>query len=285
MNLGKETGGFLLENMLSVFSEYGIKSAKIFAKDVIESTAGEIATEVGLDLIGSMIPGVGSFYTTFKHKKAIGNISKGLEQFITHQEEINKNLSIQTNENKEKLDELLSIVLEQIANSYQDEKIEYIVNGFAELTKVTNINFDIAYLYFDILNRLTLLDISCLKLSYLAWDVTKDNDLTYQDILDKFDITYEQYDAIRSNLERLGLLQNQYEKLTRKDMDAISKSIHEIITSLNATQTAIKDPKKKFNPIKLNTKPKIKARDRLVISPFGRELIDFFIRRSQLGEV
>ena len=281
MSLGKESGGFLLENILSVFSEYGVESTKQIAKDVIESTAGEIVAEVGLDLIGSMIPGIGSLYTTFKQKKAIQNISIGLEEFMKHQEEINQNLIAQTSENKAKLDEILSIALEQIANTHQQEKIEYIVNGYSELTKVVNINFDMAHLYFDTLNRLTLLDISCLKLSYSTWDLTKDNTLAYENILDEFDINYEQYTAVRNNLERYGLLQNQYEKMVKKDMESINKSVNEVITSLNATQSAIKDPKKKINPIKMNNKLKPKARDKLIVSGFGREFIEFFIKNIE----
>ena len=42
------------------------------------------------------------------------------------------------------------------------------INGYSEFLNLDNPSFDVAYLYFDTLDKLTILDISVLKLSYRA---------------------------------------------------------------------------------------------------------------------
>src|SRR5699024_7028764 len=94
------------------------------------------------------------------------------------------------------------------------EKIEYLVNGLELIFQNEELSFDIAYVYINTLNRLTVLDISLIKLYNKNILFRKQPDRepefnTYQDILTTFDITYEQYKAVQSNLYLMGLFETK----------------------------------------------------------------------------
>lgn len=269
--------GFLTEHILNIVSDSGKEALTEIIKNTIKDGSLEIASTIGLDMLASMLPAVGGAISTYRTEQKIRNIRIALEKLSEKSDLIEQNLLEKDEESKIKIDKIFELLFDKVSSTSQEEKIEYMVSGFVHVTKAENVNFDIAYLYYDTLERLTLLDIATLKLSYQTGYYSDTDVKTYNDILEEFNIEYSQYVAIRENLLRMGLLENQYDDASEKDLknsiDAIN-DLHKIIKSMQDTLT---NPKKKMRKVKGNLNLKPKAKDRLKISKFGRDFIKYFI--------
>lgn len=160
------------------------------------------------------------------------------------------------------------------------------IDGYSEFLDLDNPSFDVAYLYFDTLDKLTLLDIDVLKLYYytnyyLMIDNIDDYDgpTNYDEILTKYDIDYSQYEAIRENLLRLGLLENEYDNKIEKDYKNVEQAIKELRTTVSSLYEVVNGKKKVSTIKKLTSKSdvKFKAKDKLKISKFGRNFVKHFL--------
>ncbi|MFL2132694.1 hypothetical protein [Desemzia sp. FAM 24101] len=275
------TKGFFTEHIISVATDYGKEVAKEGAKELIVDQTAELATTVGIDMISSMIPAIGGAISSFRTQRSINNLKITIDEISKRAEELEENFQKQTKENKKILDDIFDFVLEKSIQTAQQKKIKFMVQGFLKITEVENVSFDVAYLYYDTLERLTLLDLDCLKLSYtvrVPFDGTLN--ISYEDILEKYDISHDQYISIRENLSRIGLLENQYDESLGKDLKKLTDTVNEIRDSVISTQTALQNPKKKFTTLRKN-KLSIKAKDQLKISKFGRQFIQFFIETNE----
>ena len=194
-------------------------------------------------------------------------------------EELKEKFEKQTLKNKQILDEIFEMVMRKIESTSQSEKIEFMINGYSEFLNLDNPSFDVAYLYFDTLDKLTILDISVLKLSYRA-NTLEDIDgySNYEELLKAFDINYDQYVAIRENLNRLGLMENEYDDKLVKDINNLQVAIDELRGSTESIIKALSGARNaKIKTLSNKSKVRLKAKDRLKISKFGRDFIRFFI--------
>jgi hypothetical protein len=273
---------FLTEHILNVATDYGKNILKKTARESIENETLELVSTVGSDIAGSMIPGIGPAISAYRTEKKLYNIRQALAELDKKSNVINENLSKKSEVDKIKIDMIMELLLEKASITSQEEKIAYMVNGFVHITKSDNVTFDIAYLYYDTLDRLTLLDIACLNLSYNLNYYPLSNYGSYQDILDEFNIDSNQYTAVRENLERIGLLENQYDEHMEKDFKQMVEAINELYKAVGTTQDALANPKKKFTKVKSGTKIKLKAKDRLKISKFGRDFVKYFLSSESL---
>lgn len=280
MKVGKKSEAirtFLTEHILNVATDYGKDKLKEIAKVSIENETLELVSTVGSDVAGSIIPGIGPAISAYRTEKKLKNIRQALSELEKKSDIIYENLSKKNEEDKIKIDMVMELLIEKASLTSQEEKISYMVNGFVHITESENINYDIAYLYYNTLDRLTILDIACLNLSYnLAYNPL-DNNGSYQDILDEFHIDTSQYTAVRENLERIGLLENQYDDHMEKDLKNVVEAINELYKAVGTTQDALTNPKKKFTKVKSGMKVKLKAKDRLKISRFGRDFVKYFL--------
>lgn len=87
------------------------------------------------------------------------------------------------------------------------------------------------------------------------------NAASYQDILDEFNIDYDQYNAVREKLVRMGLLKTKY----TDDLDKLYKNVLTIQEYL--------DGKSK----KLKRLERLSKRDSYSISSLGENFIRFFL--------
>lgn len=276
------TTGFLTENVLSIIAEYGKETAKEQVKQVVTEEGVKLAAMIGVDMAGSMIPGIGNAISSYRTQKQIKNLSVFIAELEKRMKEIQSNLKEQTEENKQTLDSVLEIVMEKAANTSQSGKIEYMINGFTNLTNTENISYDISYLYYDVLERMTMLDISALRLSYVPLMYMEDERKTYLDIMEEFNIDYYQYISVRENLNRMGLLENVYDDALEKDLNSMISNVNDLNKSVSSIQEALEDPRKMKRIIKLkkNTNIKLKAKDSLKTSKFGRAFTEFFIESN-----
>ena len=200
-------------------------------------------------------------------------------------EELKEKFEKQTLKNKQILDEIFEMVMRKIESTSQSEKIEFMINGYSEFLNLDNPSFDVAYLYFDTLDKLTILDISVLKLSYRA-NTLEDIDgySNYEELLKAFDINYDQYVAIRENLNRLGLMENEYDDKLVKDINNLQVAIDEIRGSTESIIKALSGARNaKIKTLSNKSKVRLKAKDRLKISKFGRDFIRFLLLIIQMN--
>lgn len=280
------TKEFLFENVLSVVSEHG---KELLKKEVIPMITNEIAKQGGnllIDYGAGMIPGIGSAVSGYRTNKKIRNIETMVSILNENTIILKDKFEKQTQENKEVLDSIFEMVLEKVENISQEEKIKYMIDGYSEFLNLDNPSFDVAYLYFDTLDKLTLLDIDVLKLSYFSnYYYTLGNVdghegiSSYEDILIKYDIDYSQYEAVRENLLRLGLFENDYDNKIEKDYKNVEQAIKELKTTVSGLYDAMNGKRKISSVKKLTSRSevKFKAKDKLKISKFGRDFVEHFL--------
>ncbi|MFE0507966.1 hypothetical protein ACWF7H_28975 [Peribacillus butanolivorans] len=154
----------------------------------------------------------------------------------------------------------------------QKEKIEFFINGFINIAQCETINEDFVLIFYDLLRELRLVDLTVLKLYgryYLNEENTDIN--SYDDVLIKHNITYEQYNLVRRNLVKKGILTTKTDLILEKDLKAIEESIKE----LQKYVELITNPKKSNYPRLKSLK--LKYNNRFEITRFGREFIEFII--------
>lgn len=280
------TKSFLFENLLSVSSEYG---KEILKEQAIPLITNELVKQGGnllIDYGANMIPGIGGAISEYRTSKKIKNIEKMVTILNENMDILKEKFENQTIENKEVLDSIFEMVVGKIENISQEEKVSYMLDGYSEFLDLDNPSFDVAYLYFDTLDKLTLLDIDVLKLSYHAnyypmIDEIEDygGPTNYDEVLSKYDIDYFQYEAIRENLLRLGLFENEYDNKIEKDYKNVEQAIKELRTTVSGLYDVVNGKKKVSTIKKLTSKSdvKFKAKDRLKISKFGRDFVKYFL--------
>lgn len=274
---------FLFENVLSVVTEHGKDFLKENALPLLTNEIAKQGGDILIDYGASLIPGIGGAITEFRTNKKIRNLEVMVQVINKRNEELKEKFEKQTLENKEILDNIFEMVMQKIESTNQSEKIEFMINGYSEFLNLDNPSFDVAYLYFDTLDKLNILDISVLKLSYKTNTLDDiDGYSSYTELLEAFDINYDQYVAVRENLYRLGLMQNEYDNKLAKDIKNLQIAIDEIRNSTESILNSLSGKRnQKLKKLTAKSKISLKAKDKLKISKFGKDFIRFFIINNQ----
>lgn len=267
---------FLLDNVLNVVTQYVAEGGKQYVAEQLLPNAVEKGVGFLLDYGATSIPAIGLAMNVYRTNKKIANLNTMLNLLNERVDEIKSLFEKQSIENKKVLDDIFNMVIEKIGDTYQDEKIQYMINGYVELLAVENPSFDTAYLYFDTLDRLTILDLAVLKLSYGL------DGKNYMDILEEFDIDISQYRAIRENLYRMGLLEAISDSTVESDLKQMSGAIDELKAVLSDVVKNLSSSKvKSIKKFTSKSTVKIKSKNRLKISKFGRDFVNFFLNEHQ----
>ncbi|KAJ76024.1 hypothetical protein M222_0727 [Enterococcus faecalis AZ19] len=275
---------FLFESCLETSIEVGKEVAKEEIPKLALTQGAEVGANIMLEASGTMIPAIGPAIANYRQSKKIANINKLMEELNKQQQVLSENFSKQTNENKEILDTIFEYIVERTEFTKQDEKIEYMINGYSELLKMENPSFDVAYLYINTLDQLTLLDIATLKLSYdLAYTFyDTEEPRSYEEILEEFDIDEAQYAAVRQNLFRMGLLENDYDNKIVKDWKSMVNAIDDIRKTTATLVSFAEGKNTKIKRLSSHSNVKTRARDKLMISKFGKDFIRYFLKKESL---
>lgn len=219
------------------------------AKESISLLAGELM----VDTASSLLPGVGGAISSYKRIRAEKNLKELVYHLHDNHERLVGNLSKQTDENRKKLDNLLQFVLEMATEEHQEEKIEYMVNGYIYLTEHEEITSDFVMLYYDMLKQLRMVDISVLRLysrgSYL-YD-SEENKETFQDVMEKHGMSYDQYDSVRETLKRNGLLELEIKSDVDDDMSKLEDGINKIVAYIELVNSKSKSKPPKISKVKI----------------------------------
>ena len=88
-------------------------------------------------------------------------------------------------------------------------------------------------------------------------------------------ISYEQYESVRRNLQRIGLLTTKTDLNITDDLEEIVDKFRELYKYLDK----LTNPKFKRTLPKLKL-PKLKSKESLQISKFGKDFVEFFINKE-----
>lgn len=262
----KDTGkGLALDTVLNVGSDM----AADVAKESITSLVGDII----VDTASSLVPGISGAVSGYKRVRFEKNIKTFTEELHSKIEVIRVNLENKTEEQKEKIDQLFNYVMDYVIDEQQEEKIKYMVSGFVNITEHEQVSDDFILTYYDVLKELRMLDISVLRLMYTSRYVfDQQSRESYQDIMERHGLSYEQYESVRRNLLRIGLLTTKTDLNITGDLEEISKKFKDLYTFLEK----LTNPKSKGSLPKLK-EPKLKSKENFEMSKFGRDFVRFFL--------
>ncbi|CAD0161457.1 conserved protein of unknown function [Streptococcus thermophilus] len=267
--LSKDT---LVETFLDVMIDVG----KDWIKEQGLSTIIETTFSLGL----SSIPVLGNAISTFKLTRSIKNLEILVAELQDDFDALKRNLNVMSVEVKRDIDSVFTYMLEKTVVEKQEEKIKFFASSFVRLSEFQSIDVDISYIYYDTLSTLTALDLKVLFEMQRGFSYYYLNPEETPSI----DISPEQLRAVKSNLERMGLIENQFILDVGKDIEKINVAISEYRDAIIEVQERLEKPKTRIHPIKSRTKskvPKLKARNKLVLSNFGKSMIDFFGKVSE----
>ncbi|NMB18789.1 MAG: hypothetical protein GX984_04975 [Erysipelothrix sp.] len=262
----KSISGLGINTFLDVASSYASNEAK----EQVEQIAFEIAADAG----ASLIPGISGALSAYKRMQFERNINRIVEELKIGINHIQKNIQSKTDKQQEQIDKLFGYVLEYALNEPQEDKIEFLINGFVNITMHDSITEDFVLTYYDVMKEMRMVDISVLRI-YSKSLYKGQGSETFHDVMEQHGLSYEQYDSVRNNLLRLGLLTTKKEVQTLGDLETLFKSISEIHKFLNI---AFGKTKKRLPSLK---EPKMKAKDQFQISKFGRDFVGFFLESLQ----
>ena len=262
----KEGANLLIYSLLDVGTDMGA--------DLLKESVTSMVSEVMIDTASSLIPGVGGAISSYKRIRA----EKNLETLIFHLQENNKeliaNLSKQTEKNRTKLDALLHFILEMVIDEYQEEKIEYMVNGYIYLTDHAEITSDFVMHYYDVLKQLRMVDISVLRLYYKSrylFDGVEERE-TFSDVMERHGMSYDQYNSVRESLRRIGLLELEVKDDIDDDMSKLEDGINQIVKYIEHINHNRKTSIPKISKVKI----KQRSKENIKLSKFGKDFYEFF---------
>ncbi|WP_142830077.1 hypothetical protein [Planococcus soli] len=267
----KETGQeMLIDTFLNVGSEAGA--------EVIKQSVASAVGDIMVDTAASLIPGASGAYQSFKRTQHEKNMNRLISELSIRMEEIKRNLELKTQEQKSHFDEQFRLVLDTASDEQQEEKIKYMVNGLVHISEHEQLSDDFILTYYDVLKSMRIVDIGVLKLMYdVKYYFDRSSRDSYTDIMERHGITYEQYEAVRRNLLRLGLFTTKLDLNILGDLETIVKSVKDLNTSIEKLTSG-----KKINSLPRLKDPQLKSKENFEVSKFGRDFVNFFIEHEQL---
>lgn len=283
---GKAVRKFLVDQVLDVATAHTTEELKKIAGEVIANEVLNMGVDFLTDFVVSSIPLIGGAIGAYKRERQYKNLQLAIQELQKDNDEIKRKFDMQSPENKIILDQIFELTLEKAAGTMQQEKIEFFIHGYKKMLDLENPSFDTAFLYMDILDKLTLLEISVLRFSFpqtLSSIYNNEESESVDDILKKFNIDSSQFKVMRENLLRMGLLEDDYDNKISKDIENMNDTINEIKTVTKSILDALtgKMKKPKFKSFKSSRKNSIKAKQRLKMSKFGYDFFKFFLQNEK----
>lgn len=273
----------ILDGIQKALTSKASAESKLFLEEYISDELVNSGLEVGVDTLLHSIPGIGATITSYKHRMYMKNLMKLIEVLDKRIDKILENLKERSLNEEELIDSIVNIAVEKALVSKQEGKIKFIVHGLEKVLQNNDISFDIASLYFDTIDRLTLLDIAVLKYYRLPIDMETARFKDIGTILKSFNIDNDIFQATKANLRTIGLLETKTDIKISKDIENLYESLSSLAKKVNSISTAIKDPKKSNKIIhKTISVNRIESKDKFEISKFGRDFHDYFIAENPI---
>lgn len=238
----------------------------LFVPEITEEIAGNfvpaiVAGTVG-EVAGALIPGVGGMIMSYKQarferniEKMISELMKRMDEFNQYFAELDDKIAIQVK------NQYFGIMADHAAEATQEEKIEFIVNGYINLVKDGHPQEDVVMMYYDTLDELTLLDIRILKLRMSQLNDDKDSIIQ---IWRDYGIDQSQTNLINKKLSRLGLIESRKES----DYEKLFDNVYNMIDYLEKNAKGARNNKLKVTNLAKS--------DSNILTAYGSRFLKFF---------
>lgn len=248
-----------------------VESAKgvigdIVVEDVIPELGKEMlkgtAVEATTDLISFASPRIGGLVLAYKQKRWERNWEYYLKLIIDKQDDFNNRLEkLEQSQKDNILKKYFPLISDYVGDEKQQEKIDYIVNGFLNVSAGINHQEDTIIMYYDTLQELSLLDIRVLK-CYASIYVGEEKRESISGIMEEYELELAQVSMIKEKLVRLGLLES-------KNDDDIDHNMQEMTKYFEAVKKGKKLPSLRLKRIRKSESYKL--------TRYGRRFILFFL--------
>lgn len=210
-----------ITDIVSAVREEGVTTALesesfqiIIAEAASQIIAGPAAPLVG-SIIGATAPRINGVILTYKQNRFERNMIRLMKDLTARVDNLESNYVSLSEELQERYRGLyVEMLLDNVIDERQEEKIKWNVNGFVNL--MTNeSNENIMQIFFDTLAELTVLDIDTLNIYY------SDSDIDWREVEYKYGIDSERLKLVKEKLVRLGLLCRKNDILRDKNIDEV----------------------------------------------------------------
>ncbi len=230
-------------------------------KEITEPAVGpvmDMVADLALEgVAGVVVPGVGNLILSYKQQRTEKNLEMFVSQIVARQDEFNARLNALDPEKLQKITKhYFGVVTDYVLDVRQQEKINFIVNGYINMTSMDNLNDDVVITYYDTLDQLTLLDIAVLKSHYITYFQDENNIQFMEQLIPG------QRRLIHEKLLRLGLVSSKHE-------EKMDKNIQNMGTYLQDLQKGKKNAKLKYE--------KVWGSDSFRLTEYGRQFLGFFM--------
>ena len=174
--------------------------------ELLEGTVFEAVSEAA----GIMIPGVGHIMLSYKQKKLEKRLERYLEKIVEKQDEINARLGkLEDSQRDEVKSNYFGLIADYAAQAKQEEKIDFIVTGFINISSGKILQEDTILMYYDTLDQLNLLDLRVLKTYVHPAPLGDESADDIHHIMEDYSLDFSQVAMLKDKLVRLGLLESR----------------------------------------------------------------------------
>lgn len=230
----------VIENL----SEFGAEVAAIIGNETIGAT---IQTLTG-GLLGAVAPSLLGVKLSFQQKRFERNMIKMVTSLREKQEIIEQRMNQLNPEVQQKFisGPYRDVLLDNIISENQEQKVQDNINGYINLMGIENPNDDIVFTFFHTLSQMNELDIRILRLYRPTYEMSEEEQESFQDVMRDEDIDQSQYNFIREKLCRLGMLYSKNTEKRDENLDILGEKLTELIKQLHSKKPKeVKAPKLK----------------------------------------
>mgnify|MGYP006953295496 CR=1 FL=1 len=224
--------------------EFGAEVAGIIGNEAIGAT---IQTLTG-GLLGAVAPSLLGVKLSFQQKRFERNMIKMVTSLREKQEIIEQRMNQLNPDVQQKFisGPYRDVLLDNIVSENQEQKVQDNINGYINLMGIENPNDDIVFTFFHTLSQMNELDIRILKLYRPTYEMSEEEQESFQDVMRDEDIDQSQYNFIREKLCRLGMLYSKNTEKRDENLDILGEKLTELIKQLHSKKPKeVKAPKLK----------------------------------------
>ena len=224
--------------------EFGAEVAGIIGNEAIGAT---VQTLTG-GLLGAVAPSLLGVKLSFQQKRFERNMIKMVTSLREKQEIIEQRMNQLNPEVQQKFisGPYRDVLLDNIVSENQEQKVQDNINGYINLMGIENPNDDIVFTFFHTLSQMNELDIRILKLYRPTYEMSEEEQESFQDVMRDEDIDQSQYNFIREKLCRLGMLYSKNTEKRDENLDILGEKLTELIKQLHSKKPKeVKAPKLK----------------------------------------
>lgn len=224
--------------------EFGAEVAGIIGNEAIGAT---VQTLTG-GLLGAVAPSLLGVKLSFQQKRFERNMIKMVTSLREKQEIIEQRMNQLNPEVQQKFisGPYRDVLLDNIVSENQEQKVQDNINGYINLMGIENPNDDIVFTFFHTLSQMNELDIRILKLYRPTYEMSEEEQESFQDVMRDEDIDQSQYNFIREKLCRLGMLYSKNMEKRDENLDILGEKLTELIKQLHSKKPKeVKAPKLK----------------------------------------